>query len=82
MSANHQTRLDTHRVILVDDACAEEGGIPPGHWRENQGRPILKAPESKAIKTLEEEYPYMWLLYVAAISLSVGISILVGVSQA
>lgn len=38
-------RNDTHRAVVLDDGCAEEGGsIPPGHWRENQGRPIPKAP--------------------------------------
>jgi hypothetical protein len=69
MANPNLAHIDTH-----DEASAPEGGIPHGHWRENQGDPIPKVPRPpKPIKTVEQEHPRMWFLYGAAILLTVGI---------
>lgn len=62
---NHGARIDTHRVLLVDQSCADEGGVERGHWRENQGKTIPRTKrEPKRKRTYREA---LWWLVMQAL---------------
>lgn len=59
---NVNRNLHRPSVMPDDEASAPEGGIPHGHWRENQGRPIL--PEPKPIKVPRSRRGIWLVLFV------------------
>lgn len=70
---NVNRNLHRPSVMPDDEASAPEGGIPHGHWRENQGRPILPTPRPlKPIESVEEELPWMWALYCVVIVVTIA----------
>lgn len=72
---------NTHRTVRIDtdpfDSCADEGGVPPGHWRERQDRPHpktirqLKADRSWAVGPVLGTLAILFVACVAAAALLV-----------
>lgn len=67
MANPHHARIDTHRVTLIQqESCATEGLCCNGDC--NQGRDCPRQP----VRSVEDEFPWLWMLYGMAILATVA----------